>query len=710
MVDTIVRITFVYFCFFFLFFSTFFVSFSFQCYSFCCFSFEILLLKFIIYFIFYFCIFLLQQTQQQHSNTGLHDILSQSGAMARTPARLPEDVTALADRDNIIKDREINKNAVSKTYHTLKDLISSKFKKDTNEVIDELNNVVVQQQIQSQNLNDYQQSQTAQQQQQPAPPQQQQTQQSQQPQQTTHLSDDHDYRSPYSAIPLHMRQIQGLNQSQPNILSGGGPILNGRNFSNESPRQMRAVSQPHLNVMANFEQQQQQQHNIHQHLDTIEHKNGDIVTDSDDGGFASRSMVRRPQTMYHLTQEQHQMPPIQPKPQHLLINQMHNSPQTFHKTINHNGGIIDANSIGHFQQAAQQQQHSKFVSPYSHQQQQQQHANGQQHYTVNSHLQQQQKLFPEGSINVIQQQQTQIKTEHQNVVNSAIVHVNQEYQHASFQNKSKEGENNATGNHIDRGITQKPLSTQTQQQVSANQQLPNVVTTTSNQSRQTDIPTATTVNELKQMPGSANSSDYDKSGNQSSNVDSGRGSAAYSSGRKIQADTESSDSPRRNGISVKTDDDSEWVDVVDAELRHILDPAMHGLSIRPDSTISGSVSSISPPLPPLSPDNSSYKPTKMSKEQQKQQEYGTDSYNRAARGPIGPSRAGWPGSTIHKYWQSRSSNKKHDTTLLKRHCKYAYIHLLNHRCLSITFLSYFHCIQCLEWTQIKHQIQRVQLI
>lgn len=141
--------------------------------------------------------------------------------------------------------------------------------------------------------------------------------------------------------------------------------------------------------------------------------------------------------------------------------------------------------------------------------------------------------------------------------------------------------------------------------------------------------TAILADTSKTIPGSANSSDYDKSGmcplheidgnkwfewslyicgyhynlgNQSSNVDSGRGSAAYSSGRKApQLDTEGSDSPNRDDPK---NDDSEWVDIVDAELRHILEPGIQGLSIRPESTVSGSISSISPPLPPLSPDNS----------------------------------------------------------------------------------------------------------
>lgn len=161
----------------------------------------------------------------------------------------------------------------------------------------------------------------------------------------------------------------------------------------------------------------------------------------------------------------------------------------------------------------------------------------------------------------------------------------------------------------------------------------------------------------KNVSGSANSSDYDKSGNQSSNVDSGRGSAAYSSGRKApQLDTESSDSPLRDDTK---NDDSEWVDIVDAELRHILDPSMQALSLRHESTVSGSVSSMSPPLPPLSPDrspdnNSSYKMPANTKDSSKQ-EYGTDSYNRPGRGvsAIGPSRAGWPGSAIHKQGKAK---------------------------------------------------------
>lgn len=189
----------------------------------------------------------------------------------------------------------------------------------------------------------------------------------------------------------------------------------------------------------------------------------------------------------------------------------------------------------------------------------------------------------------------------------------------------------------------------------------------------------------KPQTGSAASSDYDKSGNQSSNVDSGRGSAAYSSGRKgglngvggVIHDTspENSDSP----IRVMKDNDSEWVDIVDAELRNILEPSMQSLSLtlRPESTISGSVSSMSPPLPVNSPNEhmpaqqSRYKVNQTVK--QDKQEYGTDSYNRPNRssGPIGPSRAGWPGSTVQKQLRSGGGghSKKQEQSLLKRHRK-----------------------------------------
>lgn len=49
--------------------------------------------------------------------------------------------------------------------------------------------------------------------------------------------------------------------------------------------------------------------------------------------------------------------------------------------------------------------------------------------------------------------------------------------------------------------------------------------------------------------------------------------------------------------------DSQWVDIVETELRHILDPKLHH-SVA-NSTLSESISSVTPPLPPLSPGGSS---------------------------------------------------------------------------------------------------------
>ncbi|PSN35233.1 hypothetical protein C0J52_15516 [Blattella germanica] len=122
-----------------------------------------------------------------------------------------------------------------------------------------------------------------------------------------------------------------------------------------------------------------------------------------------------------------------------------------------------------------------------------------------------------------------------------------------------------------------------------------------------------------QQQSSGQSSDYEKA-TQRSNADSGRGSTVYSSGHqmaqaseRLDTSTESSDSPQavggcREGIysGLATANDSEWVDIVESELRQILDPKLHGLghSVPPtgaNSTLSESISSMSPPLPPLSP-------------------------------------------------------------------------------------------------------------
>lgn len=57
--------------------------------------------------------------------------------------------------------------------------------------------------------------------------------------------------------------------------------------------------------------------------------------------------------------------------------------------------------------------------------------------------------------------------------------------------------------------------------------------------------------------------------------------------------------------------DSEWVDIVESELRHILEPKLHELTLQDassriaNSTLSESISSMTPPLPPLSPGDQS---------------------------------------------------------------------------------------------------------
>ena len=48
--------------------------------------------------------------------------------------------------------------------------------------------------------------------------------------------------------------------------------------------------------------------------------------------------------------------------------------------------------------------------------------------------------------------------------------------------------------------------------------------------------------------------------------------------------------------------DSEWVDIVESELRSILEP--RDVPAMAHSTLSESVSSVTPPLPPLSPHDS----------------------------------------------------------------------------------------------------------
>ncbi|XP_075977401.1 uncharacterized protein LOC142977402 isoform X2 [Anticarsia gemmatalis] len=115
----------------------------------------------------------------------------------------------------------------------------------------------------------------------------------------------------------------------------------------------------------------------------------------------------------------------------------------------------------------------------------------------------------------------------------------------------------------------------------------------------------------KKGAGSGASSDYDKNGGQSSNVDSGRGSVAYSSGRRPEplhdtsADSDALGTRQpQPGTSQQPPGPSVENDWVECELRHILEPKLAGMRL--DSSGS-SDTSVTPPLPPLSPSSDMHK-------------------------------------------------------------------------------------------------------
>lgn len=444
----------------------------------------------------------------------------------------------------------------------------------------------------------------------------------------TPVNGQEDYRSPYSALPAHMRQGPSMNQSQnsPGWQQGSlsqlptptpqsshlnqsqqqvpsGPRNYGPQGQSVSAAQ-RAASQPQLN--GNFERRGSQ-NNL---LEQLNERRGSLanidVTDSDDGGFNTKA--RRPVTMYTVQPQQHT-----PSPNLQQQIASRQSPQTFQSNTNFQSAYASTLAQTYQQQQQQQFQH------------QQQYANVS-------------KGSDPGQPPMLPNRQDVIRT--------------------SFQ-RQEMGSN--TPDSLNMALPQRPpeLPLKPGQKPAAEMS-----------HRQTPA------QELngKPQPGSAASSDYDKSGNQSSNVDSGRGSAAYSSGRKGGVN---GNVVLAHDAGVEKDNDSEWVDIVDAELRNILEPGMQNMSLRPESTISGSVSSMSPPLQNEVSDlhhhhdqQQRYKPNQ-SHVMKDKQEYGTDSYNRPSRGaaPIGPSRAGWPGSSVQK--QSRSgtgsSSKKQEQTMLKRH-------------------------------------------
>ncbi|XP_075233395.1 uncharacterized protein LOC142331397 isoform X2 [Lycorma delicatula] len=104
----------------------------------------------------------------------------------------------------------------------------------------------------------------------------------------------------------------------------------------------------------------------------------------------------------------------------------------------------------------------------------------------------------------------------------------------------------------------------------------------------------------KSVGGGGANSDYEKLRGGGAQSDSGRGSTVYSSGKaKTERNIDTSPEPLPHPGA----NDSQWVDIVETELRHILDPKLHH-SVA-NSTLSESISSVTPPLPPLSPGGSS---------------------------------------------------------------------------------------------------------
>lgn len=86
-------------------------------------------------------------------------------------------------------------------------------------------------------------------------------------------------------------------------------------------------------------------------------------------------------------------------------------------------------------------------------------------------------------------------------------------------------------------------------------------------------------------------------------------------------------------VYIRLGHESEWVDIVEHELRNILEPKLHELAIhgnnvgKTHSTISESISSMTPPLPPLSPgDQSSNNTTPRNSARYKHSRYGYFSY------------------------------------------------------------------------------------
>lgn len=197
-----------------------------------------------------------------------------AGSMPRTIVRFPEDVTALADRGDGSfqrdKDATTVKKSVTKTYHTLKDLISSKFKKDANEQSDELNNVTSMLHGHQSNLDQGQSS-------------------SQQQQQQQHSGNNQSGSYMYSsASDNNLLQAQSNLNVWPSGSQTNSPLYYHKKFSDpaESFGGSKALSQPQLN-MAGEQGSRNTQHVVSMLPAPVD------GTDSDDGGFRQHSVSRQ---------------------------------------------------------------------------------------------------------------------------------------------------------------------------------------------------------------------------------------------------------------------------------------------------------------------------------------------------------------------------------------------------------------------------------
>lgn len=489
-----------------------------------------------------FCFF--QNSQNGNQEKGQSSQQMMTGAIPRALTRLPEDVTALAEREMGGSNRD-SKNAVTKTYHTLKDLISSKFKKDSLEMTpEELNNVAIQQHQQP--YDDAANSPYYNLMQQHMPIQQQSSWNGNHPTHQAQMWNGN--RQLVRDSPVQIAQQVDMNGQQvyPHMVATRASI-----------HQHRAASQPQLNLPFKEHQPDDRRGSL-ANID---------VTDSDEGGFAQNKMWRPPNQ---------QRPGVSETPaQQILHQQQQNYLKRSTLAQQSQSQQILSNSNGHFQQ--QIPSSSFHLHP--------------QHGVVDG-------LYASQKVD-LNRQEVQIHHGGQQDWNG-MQRVNQEALRSSFNQEqpqlSQKGE---------KQIPPIPPAKPHQVKKAPNYEHPPKLEPKKplEASTPTNLQVNSEQNLTKQVPGSAASSDYDKSGTHSSNVDSGRGSAAYSSGRKATIDTSPDHSDTPVPQSRPKSNDSEWIDV-DHELRHILEPGMQNLNLRPESTISGSLSSISPPLPPLSPDGS----------------------------------------------------------------------------------------------------------